>query len=133
MTALLESHAWMRPRACASWPPFWPSFWLCLALCAFLFSLELGLALFHEGAAAFAEIFGVHAVETDLLDRSHVAVGGVLQHLCDGDLGGLDRERRVAGDRGRERHGLAPQLFGRDDAVDEADAQRFGGIDPHAR
>src|SRR5689334_18058702 len=44
-------------------------------------SLEHGLALFHEGAAALPEIFRIHAGVADPLDRRHVAAALVLQHL----------------------------------------------------
>src|SRR4051812_45890344 len=54
---------------------------------AWLFALELRLALFHERRAAFAEILTVHAGGADSLDRCHVALAFVLQHLRDGELG----------------------------------------------
>src|SRR5262249_7465507 len=75
-----------------------------------LLALELRLALFHEGAAAFAEILRVHALHADLLDRGHVALVRVFQHLRDGDLGGLDRQRRIARDRAGDLHRRIPQL-----------------------
>src|SRR5579872_3630677 len=59
-------------------------------------SLELRLALFHEGLPALAKIFRVHAGHADRLDRAHVALVLVLQHLRDGDLGRLHRERGIA-------------------------------------
>src|SRR5499427_3613403 len=89
----------MRPRAsacCAS---------RMMRAITVLFSLELRLALFHEGAAAFAEILRIHAVDSDLLDCGHVAVGLVFQYLRNRDLGRLDRQRRVARDRACDLHG----------------------------
>src|SRR3954470_7430782 len=94
---------------------------------------ELRLALFHEGAAAFAKILAVHAAVADLLDSGHVAISGILENLADGELRGGDRQRRIDGD------GLGDLLnrwfksIGSEDAIDKADAQRLGGIDPHSR
>ena len=75
----------------------------------------------------------VHAGGADLLDRVHVALVRVFQHLRDGDLGGFDRQRRVAGNRARDFHRRVPQFGIRQDAIDEADPHRFRGVDPHAR
>jgi hypothetical protein len=91
------------------------------------------LALFHEGAAALAEIFTVHAVGADLLDRVHVAIGGILQHLCDRDLGGPDRQRRVTGNGAGDFHRRLPQLCVGNDAIHQSDADGFGRVNPHAR
>ena len=73
-----------------------------------LLPLELRLALFHEGRAALAKIFAVHAGHADLLDCVHVALAFVLQHFGDRDLGGLDRQWRVAGNGARDLHGGVP-------------------------
>src|SRR3954447_11222140 len=96
-------------------------------------SLELRLALLHEGLTALAKIRAVHAGRADRPDRVHVAPAFVLQHLSNGELGGLDRERRILRDRLGDAHGLAPELILRNHALDQPDAQRFGGIDAHAR
>src|SRR3954447_21175297 len=95
--------------------------------------LELRLALLHEGLPALAKIRTVHASRADRLDRVHVAPAFVLQHLRDGDLGGLDRKRRILRDRFGDRHGLAPELIVGDQALDQSDTERLGAIDAHAR
>src|SRR6266576_3821721 len=86
-------------------------------------SLELRLALFHKSLPALAKILGVHAGGADVLDRVHVALVGILQHLRDGDLGGFDRERRVAGDGAGAFHGRAPEFSVGQHAIDKADPQ----------
>src|SRR5215469_14686231 len=96
-------------------------------------SLELRLSLFHKGLPAFAKILAVHARDADIPDRLHVAPAHVLQDLCDGDLRRLDCQRRVTGNRARDLHGRIPQLTVWQYSVDQADAQGFGGIDPHPR
>src|SRR4051794_39878668 len=85
-------------------------------------SLEVRLALLHEGLPALAKIGAVHAGIADRLDRLHVAPAFVLQHLRDGELGGLDRERCILRDRLGDAHGLAPELIVRKHALDQPDA-----------
>src|ERR1700733_6450617 len=94
---------------------------------------EFRLALLHERTPSLAEILAVHARRADRLDRVHVALAFVLQDLLDGDLGGLDRERRVAGDGAGDLHGRVPQFRIGQHAIDEADALCLRGVDPHAR
>jgi hypothetical protein len=60
--------------------------------------LNCGLRFFHECLAALAEILAVHAGRADVLHRFHIAVAGIFQHLRDGELGGLDRKRRIGGE-----------------------------------
>src|SRR3954468_9235392 len=71
--------------------------------------LELRLALLHEGLTAIAKIRAVHAGRADGADCLHVARAFVLQHLRNGELGGLDREWRILRDRFGDAHGLAPE------------------------
>ena len=90
-------------------------------------------ALVHEGAAAFAEIFRVHAGGADRLDRGHVALVGIPEYLRDGDLGRLNGQRRVARNGAGDLRCRVPQLSVGYDAIDQADPQGLSGIDPHAR
>ena len=99
-----------------------------------LLPLEPRLALFHERACrpSRKSSESMQAVPIALI-ASMSRLVGILQHLRDGDLGGLDRQRRVAGNGARDLHGRVPQFGIGQHAIDEADPQRLGGIDPHAR
>src|SRR3954469_15175304 len=69
-----------------------------------LLSLEYGLALLHEGAAAFDVVLALEALEDKAAAELHVHVL-CLQHLADAPLAGLDRERRAR----RYRVGVFPE------------------------
>jgi transposase len=84
-----------------------------------LSSFKLRLARFHDGAPALAIILAIHAGEADLFDRIHIASVGILQHLGNGDLGRLNRQRRVARDGTGDIQRRAPQLGVGHHAIDE--------------
>src|SRR4029077_19085440 len=63
-----------------------------------LSALERRLAFFHEGAAAFLEIFTVEAGFGHLLELLVVLRGFRLCDLAGGGFRECDRERRVLGD-----------------------------------
>src|SRR6266849_9656652 len=60
-----------------------------------LFSLKHGLALLHEGSAAFDVILALEALLHQRRARLRIERRARFQHLADDALGRADRERRV--------------------------------------
>src|SRR5215831_19497610 len=88
-------------------------------------ALEGRLALLHEGAAALDVVLACKAGLDRLLDRAKPAVLRVIGSGIDGELGGLDGERRIAGDRGGKLLNVTRDLSRRHDAIDEAHDARI--------
>ena len=103
------------------------------AQCSAYFPLNCGLRFSMKARAAFAEIFQSMQAMPIFLIASMSRLLSILQHCGDGDLGGLNGQRRVAGNGARDLHRRVPQFGIRQHAIDQADPQRFRGIDPHAR
>src|SRR3954463_12286032 len=87
-----------------------------------LSSLEAGLALLHEGAAAFDVVLALEALEDEARAEVAVEVVAQLEHLADDPLARLDGERCAAADGRGVLGEQALERLGLGDAVHEPHA-----------
>src|ERR1041384_1229881 len=94
-----------------------------------LAALELRRSLLEERARPFLVVLTLRGLARESADARAVRLVEALEVEIDGDLAAVDRQRRVVGDEAEIVVGHALEVAGGDEALDEADRERFARVD----